>query len=89
MGFNSKESFTKVDENSNVADRVRVEMMELKPVEIKKATEEGAGGESQTPFREMVESDDFIYILHGKRLAKRGAPVDEIFSLKQTLRNKI
>jgi hypothetical protein len=55
MGFNSKESFTKVDGNSNVADRVRVEMMELKPVEIKKATEEGAGGESQTPFREMVE----------------------------------
>jgi hypothetical protein len=55
MGFNSKESFTKVDENSNVADRVRVEMMELKPVEIKKATEEGIGGEGQTPFSEMVE----------------------------------
>jgi hypothetical protein len=45
MGFNSKESFTKVDENSNVADRVPVE----------KATEEETGGESQTPFREMVE----------------------------------
>jgi hypothetical protein len=55
MGFNSKESFTKVDENSNVTDQVRVEVMELKPVEIKKATEEGTGGESQTPFREMVE----------------------------------
>jgi hypothetical protein len=55
MGFNSEESFTKMDENSNVADRIRVEMMELKPVEVKKATEEGTGGESQTPFREMVE----------------------------------
>jgi beta-glucosidase/6-phospho-beta-glucosidase/beta-galactosidase len=55
MGFNSKESFTKVDENSNVADRVRVEMMELKLVEIKKATEEGTGGEGQTPFSEIVE----------------------------------
>jgi hypothetical protein len=55
MGFNSKESFTKVDENSNVADRVRIDMMELKPVEIKKATEEGTGGEGQTPFSEMVE----------------------------------
>jgi hypothetical protein len=55
MGFNSKESFTKVDENSNVADRVQVEMMELKPVEIKKATEEGTGGEGQTSFSEMVE----------------------------------
>jgi hypothetical protein len=55
MGFNSKENFTKVDENSNVADQVWVEMMELKPIEIKKATEEGTSGESQTPFREMVE----------------------------------
>jgi hypothetical protein len=55
MGFNSKESFTKMDENSNVANQVRVEMMELKPIEIKKTTEEGAGGESQIPFSEMVE----------------------------------
>jgi hypothetical protein len=55
MGFNSKKSFTKVDKNSNVADRVRVEVMEFKPVEIKKATEEGVGGESQTPFREVIE----------------------------------
>jgi hypothetical protein len=55
MWFNSKESFTKVNKNSNMADRVWVEMMELKPVEVKKATEEGTGGESQTPFREMVE----------------------------------
>jgi hypothetical protein len=55
MGFNSKESFTKVDEDGNVADRVRVGVMELKPVEIKKTTEERAGGESQTPFRKVVE----------------------------------
>jgi hypothetical protein len=55
MGFNSNESFIKVDENSNVVDRVRVEMTELKPIEIKKATEEGTGGEGQTPFSEMVE----------------------------------
>jgi hypothetical protein len=88
VGFNSKESFTKMDEDGNVADRVWVEMMELKPIEIKKAAEEGTGGESQTPFREMVERDDFVYILHGKRLAKRRAPVNKIFLLKQTLRNK-
>jgi hypothetical protein len=29
--------------------------MELKPVEIKKATKEITSGESQTSFREMVE----------------------------------
>jgi hypothetical protein len=46
MGFNFEESFTKMDENSNVADRIRVKMMELKPIEVKKATEEETGGES-------------------------------------------
>jgi hypothetical protein len=32
-----------------------VEVIELKPVEIKKAPEERARGESQTPFRKMVK----------------------------------
>jgi hypothetical protein len=63
--------------------------MELKPVEIKKATEEKTSGECQTPFREMVKRDDFVHIVHGKKLAKRRVPVDKIFLLKQTLRNKI
>jgi hypothetical protein len=44
-----------MDENDNLADRVRVVVMELKPVEIKKATEERTSGESHIPFREMVE----------------------------------
>jgi hypothetical protein len=55
MGFNSKKSFTKMDEDSNVADRIQVEVLELKPVEIKKAPEERARGESRTPFREIVK----------------------------------
>jgi hypothetical protein len=55
MGFNSKKSFAKMDEDSNLADRVWVEVMELKPVETKKATEETTSDESQTPFRELVE----------------------------------
>jgi hypothetical protein len=57
-------------------------MMELKPLETKKATEERTSGEGQSPFSEMVECDDFIYILHGERLAERRAPVDKILFLK-------
>jgi hypothetical protein len=63
--------------------------MELKPVEVKKAPEERARGEGQTPFSKMVKWDNFIYIFHRKRFAKRGAPVDKTFLLKQTLGNKI
>jgi hypothetical protein len=62
--------------------------MEHKPVEIENASEERARGEGQTPFGKMVKCDDFIYIFHRKRFAKRGAPVDKTFFLKQTLRIK-
>jgi hypothetical protein len=88
VGFNSTESFAKMDEDGNVANGIRVEVMELKPVEIKKASEERARGEGQTPFGKMVKCDDFVYIFHGKWFAKRGAPVDKTFFLKQAFENK-
>jgi hypothetical protein len=88
VGFNSKESFAKMDEDGNMENGIRVEVMELKPVEVKKASEERAIGEGQTPFGKMVKCDDFVYIFHGKRFAKRGAPVDKTFFLEQTLGNK-
>jgi hypothetical protein len=50
VGFDSKEGFTEKDKNRDVANGVRVEMMELKPVIVKKATEKRARGEGQTPF---------------------------------------
>jgi hypothetical protein len=36
----------------------------------------------------MVKYDDFVYIFHGERFAKRGAPVDKTLVLEQTLGNK-
>jgi hypothetical protein len=36
----------------------------------------------------MVKYDDFIYIFHGERFAKRGAPVDKTLILEQSLGNK-
>jgi hypothetical protein len=63
--------------------------MELKLVKVKKASEERARGEGQTPFGKMVKCDDFVHIFHGKRFAKRGTPVDKTFLLKETLGNKI
>jgi hypothetical protein len=79
VGFNSKKSFAKVNEDSNMANRIRVEVMELKPVEVKKASEERARGEGQTLFGKMVKCDDFVHIFHGNRFAKRGAPVDKTY----------
>jgi hypothetical protein len=88
VGFNSEESLAEMDEDGNMANGIQIEVMDLKPIEIKKATQERARGEGQTPFGKMVKCDDFVYIFHGKRFAKRGAPVDKTFFLEQTLGNK-
>jgi hypothetical protein len=77
-----------MDEDGNMTNGFRVEVMELKPVEIKKAPEERARGEGQTPFGKMVKCDDFVYIFHRERFAKRGAPVNKTFFLEQTLENE-
>jgi hypothetical protein len=87
-GVQFQESFAKMDKDGNVANGIQFEVMELKPVEINKALEERARGEGQTPFGKMVKSYDFVYIFHGKRIAKRGAPIDKTFFLEQTLGNK-
>jgi hypothetical protein len=79
VGFDSKKGFAKVNEDSYMANRIRVEVMELKPVVVKKASKERARREGQTPFGKMVKCDDFFYIFHGKRFAKREAPVETSF----------
>jgi hypothetical protein len=88
MGFNSEEGFIEMDEDCDMANGNRVEMMELKPIVIKKVTEKRARGEGQTPFGKMVKCDDFVYIFRGERFAKRGASVDKTLVLEQSLRNK-
>jgi hypothetical protein len=89
MGFDSKEGFIEMDKDCDMANGIRVEMMELKPVVVKKTTEKGTRGEGQTPFGKMVKCDDFIYIFHGERFAKRGAPIDKILVLEKSLGNKL
>jgi hypothetical protein len=81
MGFDSEEGFTEMDEDCDMANGIWVEMMELKPIEIKKAMEKRARGKGQTPFGKMVKCDDFVYIFHGERFMKRGAPVDKTLVL--------
>jgi hypothetical protein len=70
VGFNSEKSFTEVNKDRDVANGVRVEVMELKPVIVKKATEKRTRGEGQTPFGKMVKCDDFVNIFHGERFTE-------------------
>jgi hypothetical protein len=89
MGFDSEEGFTKMDKDYDMANGIQVEMMELKPVVVKKTMEKRTRGEGQTPFGKMVKCDDFVYIFHGERFTKGEAPVDKILVLEQSLGNKL
>jgi hypothetical protein len=60
-----------MDKDCDMANGIRVEMIELKPVVVKETTEKRTRGEGQTPFGKMVKCDDFVYIFHGERFAKR------------------
>jgi hypothetical protein len=88
MGFDSEEGFTEMDKDYDMANGIRVEVMELKPVIIKKTPEERARGEGQSPFSKIVKCDDFVHIFHGDWITKRGAPVDKTLLLEQPLENK-
>jgi hypothetical protein len=70
MGFDSEEGFAEMDEDWDMAKRIWVEMMEVKPVVVKKTPEKGAIGEGQTPFSKMIKYDDFVYIFHRERFAE-------------------
>jgi hypothetical protein len=70
VGFDSEKGFTEMDKNRNVANRVWVEVMELKPVIIKKAAKERTRGEGQSPFGKMVKCDDFVNIFHRERFTE-------------------
>jgi hypothetical protein len=89
MGLNSEEGFTEVDEYGDVANRVRVEVLQLNPIEIEKATEERTSGEGQSPFRKRAKGNDFVDALHGERVTKGKAPIDEIPLLKKTSQHQI
>jgi hypothetical protein len=70
VGLDSKEGFTEMDKNRDVANRVRVAMMKLKLVVVKEATEKRTRGEGQTPFGKMLKCDDFDNIFHAKMFAE-------------------
>jgi hypothetical protein len=59
-------------------------VLQLNPIEIKKATEERTSGEGQTPFRKSTKGYDLVDVFPRERIAKGKALIDEISLLKQT-----
>jgi hypothetical protein len=68
---------------------VWIEMMDLNSIEIKKAMKKIEGGEDQSLFDKMQKKNDFINIFLRKELMERRVPLNNILTLKKTLRNKV
>jgi hypothetical protein len=71
VGFDSEKGFTEVDENGNMANGIRVEVMELKPVIIKKPRKKeqvGRANPRSAKWRNVTISSTFsMGKVHGKR----------------------
>jgi hypothetical protein len=78
-----------MNKDGNVANRVRVKVMELKPIIVKKATEKRARGEGQTPFGKMVKCDDFVNIFHGKGSWNEGRQLIRFLSWSNPLETSL
>ena len=63
MGLDSKKSFTEVDKDRDMKNGIGVQMMDLNPIEIKKALKEIRGWKSKTPLNKMLEKNKLINII--------------------------
>ena len=63
VGLDSKKSFTEVDKDRDMKNGIGVQMMDLNPIEIKKALKEIRGWKSKTPLNKMLEKNKLINII--------------------------
>ena len=60
MRFNPQENFAKMDEDRNVENRVRGQMMQLNPTMVKEALEEIRNGKNKAPKNKRNETTDLF-----------------------------
>jgi hypothetical protein len=80
VGFDSEKCFAEVDENGNTANGIRVEVMELNPVIVKKATKKeqvGRANPRSAKWKNVTISSTFSM---GKGSQKEGRQLTRFFS---------
>ena len=82
VGFNPQKSFTQMNKDRDVKNRVRDQMMHLNPPMMKKASEEIRNGKTESPKSMRKKNNRFVPFLMWKRLPIRMSPMDHILGLK-------
>src|SRR5207237_8103812 len=78
MGLNPQICLTKMDEGSDVKNRVRIQMNELYFVEVQKTPKESIGGNGKTTVEEGFEDHNLTSVSSGESFSIGGAPPDDL-----------
>ena len=89
VGLNPQKSLTKMDENRNMENGVRGQVMHLNPPMEKEAPEEIGNRKTEASKNIWKENNRFISFLMRKRFPRRSTLMDHAAGLKKMLSHQI
>ena len=85
MGLDPQESFTKMDKDRDVKNRIRGQVMYLNPLMVKKTLEEIGNGKTEAPKNMRMINNRFVFSLMRKIFPFGSPPMDHVSGLKKVL----
>ena len=85
VGLDPQESFTKMDKDRDVKNRIRGQVMHLKPPMVKKTLKEVRNGKTKTTKNMGTKNNGFIHPFVRKILSLGSPPMDLLPGLKKVL----
>ena len=89
VGLDPQESFTEMDKDRDVKNRIRVQVMHLNTPVMKKAPKEIRNRKTEATKNMRKKDDRFIPSLMRKRFTLRPTPMDHALGLKKVFSYKI
>ena len=89
VGLDPQKSLAKMNENRDVENRVRGQVMHLNPPMEKEAPEEIGNRKTEAPKNIRKENNRFVSFLMGKRFPHRSTPMDHASRLKKMTLHQI
>ena len=83
VGLDPQESFTKMNKDRDVKNRIRGQVMHLDPPGMKKASEEIRNWKTEATKNMRKKNYRFVSFLMRKRLPIRTPPMDHVLGLKK------
>ena len=85
VGLDPQESFTKMDKDRDVKNRIRGQVMHLKPPMVKKTPKEVRNRKTKTTKNMGMKNNGFTQPFMRKRLSLGSPPMDLLPGLKKVL----